>query len=108
MQSEQVKVQVSFSCPHFSYREDFSPDILPTHYISLHQSAVRSLAWIRVPPTNSSGVPSTSEDPTVLATGGYDGLECLTDIREPHGNIVNRTRGQLPLMGIYPYLNHAS
>ncbi|KAG1782384.1 hypothetical protein EV702DRAFT_378896 [Suillus placidus] len=68
------------------------PSILPTHYISIHQSAVRGLAWIRVPPTNGSGVPSTSEDPTVLATGGYDGLECLTDIREPHGNIVNRTR----------------
>lgn len=67
-------------------------NILPTHYISIHQSAVRALAWIRVPPTNGSGVPSTSEDPTVLATGGYDGLECLTDIREPHGNIVNRTR----------------
>ncbi|KAG2154101.1 hypothetical protein DEU56DRAFT_773050 [Suillus clintonianus] len=69
-----------------------SQNILPTHYISIHQSAVRALSWIRVPPTNGSGVPSTSEDPTVLATGGYDGLECLTDIREPHGNIVNRTR----------------
>lgn len=67
-------------------------NILPTHYIPIHQSAVRALAWIRVPPTNGSGVPSISEDPTVLATGGYDGLECLTDIREPHGNIVNRTR----------------
>lgn len=67
-------------------------NILPTHYISIHQSAVRALAWIRVPPANGSGVPSTSEDPTVLATGGYDGLECLTDIREPHGNVVNRTR----------------
>ncbi|KAG2106769.1 uncharacterized protein F5147DRAFT_699964 [Suillus discolor] len=67
-------------------------NILPTHYISIHQSAVRALSWIRIPPTNGSGVPSTSEDPTVLATGGYDGMECLIDIREPHGNIVNRTR----------------
>jgi len=73
-------------------RTDQGPNILPTHYISIHQSAVRALAWVRVPPTNGSGVPTTSEDPTVLATGGYDGLECLTDIREPHGNIVNRTR----------------
>ncbi|KAG1905767.1 uncharacterized protein F5891DRAFT_625533 [Suillus fuscotomentosus] len=67
-------------------------NMLPTHYISIHQSAVRALSWIRIPPTNDSGVPSTSEDPTVLATGGYDGMECLIDIREPHGNIVNRTR----------------
>jgi transcription factor C subunit 6 len=68
------------------------PNMLPTHYISIHQCAVRALAWIRIPPTNGSGVSSTSEDPMFLATGGYDGLECLTDIREPHGNIVNRTR----------------
>ncbi|KAG1890876.1 hypothetical protein F4604DRAFT_1888594 [Suillus subluteus] len=68
------------------------PNMLPTHYISIHQCAVRALAWIRIPPTNGSGIPSISEDPTFLATGGYDGLECLTDIREPHGNIVNRTR----------------
>ncbi|KAG1890874.1 hypothetical protein F4604DRAFT_1567577 [Suillus subluteus] len=68
------------------------PNMLPIHYISIHQCAVRALAWIRIPPTNGSGVPSISEDPTFLATGGYDGLECLTDIREPHGNIVNRAR----------------
>ncbi|KAG1734326.1 hypothetical protein EDB19DRAFT_1896481 [Suillus lakei] len=83
---------VSSSCPRSLCGDENVQDILPTHYILIHQSAVRALAWIRVPPTNGSGVPSTSEDPTVLATGGYDGLECLTDIREPHGNIVNRTR----------------
>ncbi|KIK97454.1 hypothetical protein PAXRUDRAFT_10176 [Paxillus rubicundulus Ve08.2h10] len=68
------------------------PSIFPTHFISVHQSAIRALAWIRVPPTNSAGVPITSGDPTVIASGGYDGVECLTDIREPHGNVVNRTR----------------
>ncbi|KAG2150679.1 uncharacterized protein EDB93DRAFT_1083923 [Suillus bovinus] len=87
-----LPAQVSSDCPHlFHYDANFQ-DMLPTHYISIHQSAVRALAWIRIPPTDGSGVPSTSEDPTVLATGGYDGMECLTDIREPHGNIVNRTR----------------
>ncbi|KAG2355859.1 hypothetical protein BDR07DRAFT_1492612 [Suillus spraguei] len=59
---------------------------------TLKTCAVRALAWIRIPPTDGSGIPSISEDPTFLATGGYDGLECLTDIREPHGNVVNRTR----------------
>ena len=68
-------------------------DVFPTHFIAVHQSAIRALAWIRVPPTDGSGVSNPSEDPTVIASGGYDGVECLTDIREPHGNVVNRTRG---------------
>ncbi|KAF9218317.1 hypothetical protein BS17DRAFT_791722 [Gyrodon lividus] len=67
-------------------------NILPTHFISVHQSAIRALAWIPVPPASSTGVPATSGDPTVIASGGYDGVECLTDLREPHGNVVNRTR----------------
>ncbi|KAG9318901.1 hypothetical protein JVU11DRAFT_1011 [Chiua virens] len=67
-------------------------NIFPTHFISVHQSAVRALAWIRLPPTDGSGVPNLSEDPTIIASGGYDGVECLTDIREPHGNVINRTR----------------
>jgi len=33
------------------------------------------------------------EDPTVIASGGYDGMECLTDIREGRRSVVNRTRG---------------
>ncbi|KAL4068179.1 hypothetical protein J3A83DRAFT_3825037 [Scleroderma citrinum] len=68
------------------------PNILPTHFISVHQSAIRAVTWIRVPPTSSNGVPATSADPTVIASGGYDGVECLTDIREPHGHVINRTR----------------
>lgn len=68
------------------------PNLLPTHFISVHQSAIRAIAWMRVPPTSSNGLPTTSADPTVIASGGYDGVECLTDIREPHGHVVNRTR----------------
>lgn len=70
------------------------PDLLPTHYIINHQSGVRALSWIRVPQTTSDGTPLTSEDPTVIASGGYDGVECLTDIRELAGHIMNRTRGR--------------
>ena len=73
-------------------RIDTCSDIFPTHFIAVHQSAIRALAWIRVPPTDGSGVSNPSEDPTVIASGGYDGVECLTDIREPHDNVVNRTR----------------
>ena len=40
-------------------------DIFPTHSI-VHQSAIRALAWICVPPTDSDGsrVFNPSEDPT--------------------------------------------
>ena len=71
----------------------FYVDILPTHFISVHQSAIRAVVWIRVPPTSSNGAPAMRSDPTVIASGGYDGVECLTDIREPYGHVVNRTRG---------------
>ena len=68
-------------------------DLVPTHYLSIHQSAIRTLAWIRSPPWSSSREPSTNENPTVIASGGYDGVECLWDIREMGGNVMNRTRG---------------
>lgn len=54
---------------------------------------MRALAWIRAPPSSASGISLFTEDPTVIASGGYDGVECLTDIRDPHGNVMNRTRG---------------
>lgn len=93
-----VKVEVRavfFPVPEYP-SDQYSSNLVvsPTHLISVHQSAIRALAWVRVPPTNGSGVPAASEDPTIIASGGYDGVECLTDIREPHGNVVNRTRGK--------------
>jgi transcription factor C subunit 6 len=54
----------------------------------VHQSAIRALNWVRVPDRHGNG-------PTVIASGGYDGLQCLTDIREPGGHVFNRTRGAL-------------
>ncbi|CAK5284390.1 unnamed protein product [Mycena citricolor] len=66
--------------------------VLPSHYLTIHQSAIRALTWIRAPPSLATGEPRTDGDPTVIATGGYDGLECLTDIRDGHGSIMNRTR----------------
>jgi transcription factor C subunit 6 len=69
-------------------------NILPTHYLTVHQSAIRAIAWIRAPPASSTGVPRTDQDPTVIASGGYDGVECLTDVREGSGCVTNRTRGE--------------
>ena len=73
-------------------------DIFPTHSI-VHQSAIRALAWIRVPPTDSDGFPRVQpiRGPNVIASGGYDGVECLTDIWKSHDNVVNRTRGAFNL-----------
>ncbi|EGN95833.1 hypothetical protein SERLA73DRAFT_187061 [Serpula lacrymans var. lacrymans S7.3] len=79
------------------------PNIFPTHLLTVHQSAFRALAWIRIPPVSGSGTPMTTEDPTVIASGGYDGVECLTDIREPQGNVMNRTRDVINSVTYSPY-----
>ncbi|KAJ7459664.1 hypothetical protein FB451DRAFT_1045765 [Mycena latifolia] len=78
-------------------------DILPSHYLTIHQSAIRALAWVRAPPSWPSGVPRVDADPTVIVSGGYDGLECLTDIREGHGSIMNRTRDVINSMTYSPF-----
>ena len=67
--------------------------LLPTHYFSTHQCAIRSIAWIRAPTFSARGELS-HDDPTVILGGGYDGLLSATDIREVCGNEVYRTRGK--------------
>ncbi|KAF7986658.1 hypothetical protein HWV62_26496 [Athelia sp. TMB] len=69
---------------------------LPTHYFNVHQSAIRALTWIRAPPVSTSGISMAQADPTVIASGGHDGMECITDLRAPQGNIINRTRDVIP------------
>lgn len=59
----------------------------------MHQSAIRALTWIRAPPSGPSGEAQFDQDPTVVASAGYDGLECFTDVREGRGAVMNRTRG---------------
>ena len=66
--------------------------MLPTHYFSVHQSAIRSIAWIRAPVYSGTGE-ETADDPIAILSGGYDGVECVTDIRNTLGNVLNRTRG---------------
>ncbi|KAJ6620827.1 hypothetical protein B0H10DRAFT_2020767 [Mycena sp. CBHHK59/15] len=78
-------------------------NILPSHYLTVHQSAIRALTWVRAPPSWPSGTPRVDADPTVIVSGGYDGLECLTDIREGHGSVMNRTRDVINTMTYSPF-----
>ncbi|KAI0665265.1 hypothetical protein C8Q70DRAFT_903986 [Cubamyces menziesii] len=80
--------------------------LLPTHYFTAHQSAIRSLAWVRAPVVSASGE-VTADDPTVIASGGYDGVECLTDIRDMCGNVINRTRDVVTAMEFSAYTGSA-
>ncbi|VDB82779.1 unnamed protein product [Peniophora sp. CBMAI 1063] len=78
-------------------------DLIPSHYQYVHQSGVRAVSWIRAPPASSSGDFRTDLDPTVIASGGHDGTECLWDIRDPSANVMNRTRDVIPCMPWSPY-----
>ncbi|KAI0306286.1 hypothetical protein B0F90DRAFT_1688642 [Multifurca ochricompacta] len=75
-----------------------SEPILPMGYFCVHQSAIRALTWVRVPDMHGKG-------PTVIASGGYDGLQCLTDIRELGGHVFNRTRDAINSITYSPYLS---
>ncbi|KAH9079690.1 hypothetical protein EDB83DRAFT_2514204 [Lactarius deliciosus] len=75
-----------------------SEPILPMGYFCVHQSAVRALTWVRVPDRHGNG-------PTVIASGGYDGLQCLTDIRDLGGYVFNRTRDAINSIAFSPYLS---
>ncbi|EIN07154.1 hypothetical protein PUNSTDRAFT_104680 [Punctularia strigosozonata HHB-11173 SS5] len=80
-------------------RSGSSEELLPSTYLSVHQSAIRAICWLRAPPSASR----LNEDPTIVASGGYDGVECLTDIRDPYGNVMNRTRDVINCMAFSPY-----
>ncbi|KAI0373079.1 hypothetical protein BV20DRAFT_990682 [Pilatotrama ljubarskyi] len=80
--------------------------LLPTHYFTAHQSAIRSLSWVRAPTISASGE-ATTDDPTVIASGGYDGVECITDIRDMCGNAINRTRDVVTAMEFSTYIGSA-
>ncbi|KAH9980956.1 hypothetical protein BGW80DRAFT_1162238 [Lactifluus volemus] len=75
-----------------------SEPVLPIGYFCAHQSAIRTLTWVRVPDRQGNG-------PTVIASGGYDGLQCLTDIREVGGYVFNRTRDAINSVTYSPYLS---
>ncbi|CAH7687459.1 hypothetical protein PPACK8108_LOCUS22243 [Phakopsora pachyrhizi] len=89
LNGEQAIVFICFSMPSYSFIL-FSPNearsfascstreavpllIRPTHFLPLHSAPIRSISWIRVPPLKRNGQPGIDEDPTFLATTGYDG-----------------------------------
>ncbi|KAH8828172.1 hypothetical protein DL96DRAFT_1669346 [Flagelloscypha sp. PMI_526] len=80
-------------------------DLLPTHYLNVHQAAIRAVTWIRAPPSGPDGSSRFDRDPTVVCTGGYDGMACITDIREGHGSVINRTRDVINAMIYGPYVS---
>ena len=47
---------------------------------------------MRAPAYSAQGE-ETADDPTVIVSGGYDGVECATDIRDMNSVVLNRTRG---------------
>ncbi|KAF6763682.1 hypothetical protein DFP72DRAFT_480903 [Ephemerocybe angulata] len=78
-------------------------NLRPSHYITVHQAAIRALAWIQAPSYSASGEACLDEDPTVIASGGYDGVECLLDVREGRGAIMNRTRDVISTLTFSPF-----
>ncbi|KAJ3501273.1 hypothetical protein NMY22_g18982 [Coprinellus aureogranulatus] len=78
-------------------------NLRPSHYLTVHQAAIRALAWIQAPPYSASGELCLDDDPTVIASGGYDGVECLLDLRDGRGAIMNRTRDVINTLTFSPY-----
>ncbi|TFK64273.1 hypothetical protein BDN72DRAFT_889630 [Pluteus cervinus] len=78
-------------------------DLFPTHYLSVHQSAIRAITFVRAPPTDYTGVVQINQNPIIIASGGYDGLECLTDLRDGRPSAINRTRDVITTMAFSSY-----
>ncbi|KIP08890.1 hypothetical protein PHLGIDRAFT_68606 [Phlebiopsis gigantea 11061_1 CR5-6] len=78
------------------------PDMTPTHFLSAHQSAIRSLSWVRTP-THSAEGEVTADIPTVIISTGYDGVLHVVDLRAPCGNDISRTRDALNTVCFSPY-----
>ncbi|KAI0345393.1 hypothetical protein BDW22DRAFT_1354319 [Trametopsis cervina] len=76
---------------------------LPTYYSSVHQSAIRSITWIRAPSSTSTGEDSPG-DPSVLVSASYDGMLGATDTRTPCGNEIYRTRDVVNTVCYAPYV----
>jgi len=82
--------------------------LLPSYYISLHQSAIRSITWICAPPVSATEEIEKTKDPTIISTGGFDGCLFFLDLREGGcvgGNVVNRTRDTMNSIAFSHYTN---
>ncbi|KAG0143638.1 hypothetical protein CROQUDRAFT_109056 [Cronartium quercuum f. sp. fusiforme G11] len=82
----------------------FKPvQVRPTHYIPFHAAPVRSVIWIRTPPINQRGEPETDQDPTFLASTGYDGSMKLVDTEDIGGSAtLIHERGETTSLAFAP------
>lgn len=80
-----------------------SDPLFPTHYFPVHQSAIRAIAWVNAPCAATDGTYDFKGNPCVIASGGYDGVECVTDIRDLYGSTINRTRDVVPCITYSQY-----
>lgn len=80
----------------------------PTHYFQIHDSAVSSIIWQMVPPTDADGKMREDHAPSVLVTAGYDGSNCMVDISDPWTSAVaNHGRGEWNRMELFFFLQEA-
>ncbi|GJE90687.1 hypothetical protein PsYK624_068310 [Phanerochaete sordida] len=79
-----------------------SKDPLPSHFYSAHQSAIRAVTWVRTPTYDADGE-VTADDPTVIISAGYDGVQHAVDLRCPSGNDISRTRDAINLVRFSTY-----
>lgn len=63
-----------------------------THYVPVHQSAVLSICWVRVPLKSADGSDILTEDPTLITTAGSDGAVKIVDTRECFPRTIVRNR----------------
>ncbi|KAG9034900.1 hypothetical protein FRB95_012457 [Tulasnella sp. JGI-2019a] len=77
---------------HFVKTSAKDSTILPTYFRRVHQSAIRSLAWMKLPPSNGSGQFCHAQDPTIFCSVGYDGQVLFVDIRDEVVNEMARYR----------------
>lgn len=74
--------------------------VLPSVYMTVSMSCIRSIAVGRCPPTDAAGQPCFSDDPFYLVAGSYDGTTVLVDMRDPAFPVdINRARCRSCLPG---------
>ncbi|KAG8967024.1 hypothetical protein FRC03_010871 [Tulasnella sp. 419] len=80
-----------------------STNLLPSLYMQVHQAAIRSISWIRIPPSDGKGKQHTDRDPTTLCTVSYDGSCVLVDTREQWPQEMFRSRDTINSVVFSPW-----
>ncbi|KAG8947219.1 hypothetical protein FRC04_010942 [Tulasnella sp. 424] len=66
--------------------------LLPSFVKPVHQSGIRSISWVKAPPSDSLGQFLPAEDPTMICSVGYDGEIFITDTRDQSSTSMGRYR----------------